>query len=191
MDKTFVVEVSARHVHVSKEHLAILFGEGYELTQVRELSQPGQYLCEERVDVIGPKRSLPSVSILGPTRPETQVEVSMTDCFALGEVGPVRESGDLNGSSPITIKGPKGEVQLDKGLIVAKRHIHMTPEDAERLGVTDKQIVEVCVETDRPVKFGDTVVRVNPAYRLAMHVDTDEANAALIGRNGCKGIIVE
>ena len=115
----------------------------------------------------------------------------MTDCFTLGVVGPVRESGDLEGSAPIKLKGPAGEVDLPQGLIVAKRHIHMTPEDAQRLGVEDKEIVQVKVQTDRPVIFGDCVVRVSPKFALAMHVDTDEANASLIGRNGCQGEIVK
>ena len=182
-EKSFLVEVSARHVHLSKEDVAVLFGEGKELTYVRDLSQPGQFVCEERVDIA-------NVVILGPERKESQVEVSMTDCFTLGAIGPVRESGDLEGSAPITLKGPAGELKLEKGLIVAKRHVHMTPEDAERLGVSDKQIVKVKVDTARPLIFDDVVVRVSPSYALAMHVDTDEANAALIGRSGCQGEIV-
>ena len=189
-EKSFLVEVSARHVHLSKEDVAVLFGEGKELTYVRDLSQPGQFVCEERVDIIGPKRSIANVVILMPERKESQVEVSMTDCFTLGAIGPVRESGDLEGSAPITLKGPAGELKLEKGLIVAKRHVHMTPEDAERLGVSDKQIVKVKVDTARPLIFDDVVVRVSPSYALAMHVDTDEANAALIGRSGCQGEIV-
>ena len=189
-EKSFLVEVSARHVHLSKEDVAVLFGEGKELTYVRDLSQPGQFVCEERVDIIGPKRSIANVVILGPERKESQVEVSMTDCFTLGAIGPVRESGDLEGSAPITLKGPAGELKLEKGLIVAKRHVHMTPEDAERLGVSDKQIVKVKVDTARPLIFDDVVVRVSPSYALAMHVDTGEANAALIGRSGCQGEIV-
>ncbi|MBR6816536.1 MAG: phosphate propanoyltransferase [Clostridia bacterium] len=189
-EKSFLVEVSARHVHLSKEDVAVLFGEGKELTYVRDLSQPGQFVCEERVDIVGPKRSIANVVILGPERKESQVEVSMTDCFTLGAIGPVRESGDLDGSAAITLKGPAGELKLEKGLIVAKRHIHMTPADAEKLGVEDKQIVKVKVDTTRPVIFDDCVVRVSPSYALAMHVDTDEANAALIGRSGCQGEIV-
>lgn len=189
-EKSFLVEVSARHVHLSKEDVAVLFGEGKQLTYVRDLSQPGQFVCEERVDIVGPKRTIANAVILGPERKESQVEVSLTDCFTLGAIGPVRESGDLDGSAPITLKGPAGELKLEKGLIVAKRHIHMTPEDAERLGVSDKQIVKVKVDTERPLIFDDVVVRVSPSYALAMHVDTDEANAALIGRNGCQGEIV-
>ena len=191
MSKTFLVEVSARHVHLDRKTLDILFGEGYELTAIRDLSQPGQYVCDERVTLIGPKRTLEKVVILGPIRPSTQVEVSLTDCFSLGSVAPVRESGDIANSAAIILKGPKGEVEISEGLIVAKRHVHMTPEDAENLGVVDKQIVSVEVDTSRPVVYKDVVVRVNESYALAMHVDTDEANAALIGRAGCQGKIVE
>lgn len=189
-DKTFLVEVSARHAHLAKEDVETLFGPGATLTYVRDLSQPGQFVCEQRIDVVGPKRTISNVVILGPERPQSQVEVSMTDCFTLGAVGPVRESGDLADSQTIILRGPAGEVELKEGLIVAKRHIHMTPEDAERLGVEDKQIVSVRVNTQRPVIFEDVVVRANPAYALAMHVDTDEANAALIGRDGAQGEIV-
>ena len=190
-EKSFLVEVSARHVHLTQEDVEKLFGAGKQLTYVRDLSQPGQFVCEERLEIVGPKRSIANVVILGPVRPASQVEVSMTDCFTLGVVGPVRESGDLEGSAPIKLKGPAGEVDLPQGLIVAKRHIHMTPEDAQRLGVEDKEIVQVKVQTDRPVIFGDCVVRVSPKFALAMHVDTDEANASLIGRNGCQGEIVK
>ncbi len=191
MSKTFLVEVSARHVHLDRKTLDILFGEGYELTAIRDLSQPGQFVCDERVAIIGPKKTIENVVILGPIRPATQVEASLTDCYALGSVAPVRESGDIANSKAITIKGPKGEFEIKEGLIVAKRHIHMTPEDAENFGVSDKQIVSVEVDTSRPVIFKDVVVRVNKDYALAMHVDTDEANAALIGRAGCQGKIVE
>ena len=190
-EKSFLVEVSARHVHLTQEDVEKLFGAGKTLTYVRDLSQPGQFVCEERVEIVGPKRSIANVVILGPTRPASQVEVSLTDCFTLGAIGPVRESGDLAGSAPIKLKGPAGEIELSEGLIVAKRHIHMTPEDAERLVVQDKEIVQVKVDTDRPVIFGDCVVRVSTKFALAMHVDTDEANASLIPRNGCQGEIVK
>jgi len=191
MSKTFLVEVSARHVHLDRKTVDILFGEGYELTAIRDLSQPGQFVCEERVTVAGPKRELEKVVVLGPLRAATQVEVSLTDCYLLGSVAPVRESGDIANSAAITLKGPNGEIEISEGLIVAKRHIHMTPEDAENLGVVDKQIVSVEVDTSRPVIYKDVVVRVNESYALAMHVDTDEANAALIGRAGCEGKIFE
>ena len=178
-EKSFLVEVSARHVHLSKEDVAVLFGEGKKLTYVRDLSQPGQFVCEERVDIVGPKRTISNVVILGPERKESQVEVSMTDCFTLGAIGPVRESGDLEGSAPITLKGPAGELKLDKGLIVAKRHIHMTPADAAAAGVADKDIVKVVTGGNgRKLVFDDVVIRVSEKFATAMHIDTDESNAA-------------
>ncbi len=191
MAKDFIVEISARHVHVSKEALETLFGAGYELTPKKDLSQPGQFACEERVTVVGPKKELAGVSILGPTRPETQVELSATDARSIGIVAPIRESGDVAGSGACKLVGPCGEVELKEGVIVAKRHIHMTPEDAAELGVKDCQIVNVKVNTEgRTLIYGDTVVRVSPKYALAMHVDTDEANAAAIP-GSCMGIIVD
>ena len=174
-----LIETSARHLHVTKEHLEILFGEGYEITKKKDLSQPGQYACEERVQVIGPKGSFPGVSILGPVRPETQIELSASDARSIGVVAPIRESGDIAGSGACKLVGPKGEVELSEGVIVAKRHIHATPEDAEALGVSDKEIVNVKVESEgRSLIFGDVIVRVSPKYALAMHIDTDESNAA-------------
>ena len=181
MAKTVLVETSARHVHVSKEDLAILFGEGYELTKKKDLSQPGQYACEERVQVIGAKGSFPAVSILGPTRPETQVELSAGDARSIGVKAPIRESGDIEGSGACKLVGPCGEVELEKGVIVAKRHIHMTTADAANYGLADKQVVSVKVESDgRSLVFGDVVVRANDSYALAMHIDTDESNAACV-----------
>ncbi|MBE6773414.1 MAG: phosphate propanoyltransferase [Clostridia bacterium] len=179
MAKPVLVETSARHVHVSRRVLDILFGEGYELTKKKDLSQPGQYACEERVQVIGPKGSFPGVSILGPVRPETQVELSAGDARSIGVKAPIRESGDLEGSGGCKLVGPKGEVELNDGVIVAKRHIHMTPEDAAKYDLQDKQIVNVKIDTDgRSLVFGDVIVRVSPSYALAMHIDTDECNAA-------------
>ena len=179
MNRPVLIETSARHIHVSRRVLDILFGEGYELTNKKDLSQPGQYACEERVQVIGPKGSFPAVSILGPERPATQVEISASDARSLGVVAPVRESGVIEGSGACKLVGPKGEVEISEGVIVAKRHIHATPEDGEKYGVEDKQIVSVKVESDgRSLIFGDVVVRLNPAYALAMHIDTDESNAA-------------
>ncbi|MBE6746812.1 MAG: phosphate propanoyltransferase [Ruminococcaceae bacterium] len=181
MAKTVLVETSARHVHVSKEDLAVLFGEGYELTKKKDLSQPGQYACEERVQVIGAKGSFPAVSILGPTRPETQVELSAGDARSIGVKAPIRESGDVEGSGACKLVGPCGEVELDKGVIVAKRHIHMTTADAAAYGLKDKQVVSVKIESDgRSLVFGDVVVRANDSYALAMHIDTDESNAACV-----------
>ena len=176
--KQFIVETSARHVHVSQADLETLFGAGYQLTPKKDLSQPGQYACAERVDVVGPKKTLTGVSILGPVRKETQVEISLTDARSIGVNAPIRESGDTAGSGACKLVGPCGEVELTQGVIAAKRHIHMTPADAAELGVTDKQIVSVKLDTARPVILGDTVVRVSEKFALAMHIDTDECNAA-------------
>ena len=179
-----LVETSARHVHVTDEHLAVLFGEGYQLTKKKDLSQPGQFASNERVDIVGPKGVMPNVSILGPTRKASQVELSLTDARKIGIAAPVRESGDLEGTPGCVIKGPAGEVSLGNGVIAAKRHIHFTPEDAEKFGVKDSQIVSVKIETaDRTTTFGDVVVRVSPSYAAAMHIDTDESNAAGCGGN--------
>lgn len=179
----FIVETSARHVHVTQEDLEILFGKGATLTHKKDLSQPGQFACEERVTVVGPKKELANVSILGPVRPETQVELSATDARSIGIAAPVRESGDLNGSGPCKIVGPCGEVEIAQGVIVAKRHIHMTPADAEQFGVKDKDIVCVKIESpERSAILCDTVVRVSEKYALAMHIDTDESNAVGAGR---------
>lgn len=175
----FLVETSARHVHLSQEHLEILFGAGYELTKKKDLSQPGQYACEERVTIVGGKKEMPGVSILGPVRKATQVELSLTDARSIGVAAPVRESGDIAGSGACKIIGPKGEIEITEGVIAAKRHIHATPADAEALGVENGQIVNVKIDTDgRSLVFGDVVVRVSDTYALAMHIDTDESNAA-------------
>ena len=177
MEKKVLVETSARHVHVTREALDILFGEGYELTVKKELSQPGQFASNERVAVIGPKGSFPAVSILGPVRPENQV--ALTDARSIGVTAPVRESGDVAGSGACKLVGPKGEIELECGVIAAQRHIHATPEDAEKYGLQDKQIVSVKIDSNgRSLVFGDVVVRVRPKYALAMHIDTDESNAA-------------
>ena len=176
-----IVGVSNRHVHLSKEDLEILFGEGYELHPIKDLKQPGQYAAEEVVTLVGPKGKIERVRVLGPVRKETQIEISQTDAFKLGVQPPVRDSGDLDGTPGIKIVGPKGEVETKKGLILAKRHIHMLPEDAEKYGVKDKDLVYVAVESgDRKLIFGDVLIRVSPKYALEFHVDTDEANAALI-----------
>lgn len=175
----FLVETSARHVHVTQEALETLFGAGYELTKKKDLSQPGQYACEERVTIVGPKKEMAGVSILGPVRKANQVELSLTDARSIGLVAPVRESGDLAGSAPCKIVGPKGEVEISEGVIAAKRHIHATPADAQALGVENGEIVSVKIDTDgRSLVFGDVVVRVSDTYALAMHIDTDESNAA-------------
>ncbi len=179
MAEKFLVETSARHVHLSAADIETLFGKGYTLTHKKDLSQPGQYACEERVTLVGPKKPIANVIILGPARPATQVELSFTDARTLGVTAPVRESGDVTGSAGCKLVGPAGEVEINEGVIVAKRHIHMTPADAEKLGVSDKEIVSVKLDGEgRSTVFGDVVVRVNPSFALAMHIDTDEANAA-------------
>lgn len=180
----FMVETSARHVHVSQADLETLFGAGYELTKKKDLSQPGQYACEERVTIVGSKKELAGVSILGPVRKETQVELSLTDARSIGVTAPVRESGDLTGSGACRIIGPKGEIEITQGVIAAKRHIHATTKDAAALGVSNGDIVSVKIDTDgRSLIFGDVVVRVSDSYALAMHIDTDESNAAGCGRD--------
>lgn len=191
MSKPVLVEVSARHVHVSREHLDILFGKGYELTNKKDLSQPGQFACEERVTIVGPRKELKNVSILGPVRKNTQVELSMTDARSIGISAPVRESGDIAGSAPCKIIGPEGEVEIAEGVIVAKRHIHMTPEDAEKYNIKDNQIVRVAINNEgRKLVFDDVVARVSPNFSLAMHIDTDEANAAAVP-GCCTGEILD
>ncbi len=185
MENKILVETSARHVHVTDKDLAILFGEGAVLTPKKELSQPGQYACEERVDVVGPKATLARVSILGPTRKATQVEISATDARSIGIVAPVRDSGDVAGSAPCKLVGPKGEIEISEGVIIAKRHIHFSPEEAAAFNVEEKEIVQVKVVTaERSLIFDDVLCRVNPAFSLAMHIDVDESNAA-----GCAGVV--
>ena len=184
MAKNFIVETSARHVHVTQEHLEILFGKGAALTKKKDLSQPGQFACEERVTIVGPKKELKGVSILGPVRKATQVELSATDARSIGIAAPIRESGDVEGSGACKIIGPEGEVEISEGVIVAKRHIHLTPADAEELGVKDKQVV--CVKIDTPERkaiLGDVVCRVSENFARAMHIDTDESNAVGAGRD--------
>ncbi len=172
-----LVETSARHVHLSQEAIDILFGKGYTLTNKKDLSQPGQFACEEKVEVIGPKGSL-KMSILGPARPASQVEISLSDARTLGVKAPVRESGDIAGTPGCTIKVGDNTVEISEGIIVAKRHIHFTPEEAAEAGVSDKEIVKVKIDAGRPLIFDDVVVRVNKNFSAAMHIDTDECNAA-------------
>lgn len=184
------VEISAHHVHLSQADVEALFGPGHQLTPMHELSQPGQYACEEQVHLVGPKGRIAKVRVLGPTRKETQVEIAMTEQFKLGVQPPIRQSGDLAGTPGITLEGPYGSTQIERGVICAQRHIHMSPEDAMRFRVRDNYVVRVRVEGDRELIFGDVVVRVNPAFRLAMHIDTDEGNAGNI-RTGMLGYIEE
>ena len=177
--KKILVETSARHVHLTAEHIEVLFGKGHTLTFKKELSQPGQYACEERVAVVGPKSTIANVIVLGPARPASQVEVSFTDARTLGVNAPLRESGDVAASGACKLVGPCGEVELAEGVIVAKRHVHLDPATAAEYGVADKQIVSVKLENEnRTTVFGDVVIRVNANFAPAMHIDTDESNAS-------------
>ncbi len=188
---TVPVGVSNRHIHLSSEHLEILFGKGYQLTPLKDLSQPGQFACKEQLTIIGPSlRSIEGVRVLGPVRSSSQVEISRTDSFVLKVKPPVRESGDIAGSAPITIIGPKGTVTLKEGCIIANRHIHMSEEEGKAFGLKDGDSVTVEVNGERRTTFYDVQVRVNKAFRLEMHIDTDDANAAGIG-NGAKVKIIK
>ncbi|MGV3532984.1 MAG: acetate/propionate family kinase [Chthoniobacteraceae bacterium] len=184
----FLVEVSAHHAHLTQEHVEALFGPGHQLTHHADLSQPGQFACKEQVTIVGPKGRIERVRILGPARKYSQVEIAMTEQFKLGVHPPIRESGDIADTPGCTLEGTAGSVKLDRGVICAFRHIHMTPEDALRYGVRDKSIVRVRVAGDRELVFGDVLVRVDPSFALAMHIDTDEANAANL-KNGAQGFI--
>ncbi|NTV71693.1 MAG: acetate/propionate family kinase [Azonexaceae bacterium] len=184
------VEISAHHAHLSQADVEKLFGPGHQLTPMHELSQPGQFACEEQVHLVGPKGRIAKVRVLGPTRKETQVEIAMTEQFKLGIQPPIRQSGDLAGTPGVTLEGPFGSTSIERGVICAQRHIHMTPEDAMRFHVRDNYVVRVRIEGERQLIFGDVVVRVNPAFRLAMHIDTDEGNAGNI-QTGMLGYIEE
>jgi len=182
--KTVTVETSARHVHLCEKDIALLFGEGHKLTLKKELSQPGEFACEERVNIVGPKNEIRNVIILGPARQATQIEISLTDARTLGITAPIRESGDVLGSAGCKLAGAAGEIELNEGVIVAKRHVHLRPQDAEEIGVKDKQIVQVKIaNADRTIIFGDVVVRVRGTFMPAMHIDTDEANACAAAGN--------
>ena len=178
MNNKVIVETSARHVHLTKEHVDVLFGEGHGLTFKKDLSQPGQFACEERVSIVGPKNTIKNVIVLGPERKASQVEVSLTDARTLGVNAPVRESGDVANSAPCKLVGPCGEVEIPEGVIIAKRHIHFTPAEAAAAGVEDKEVVKVKIVSERTTIFDDVVVRVHPNFSAAMHIDTDESNAA-------------
>lgn len=185
------IETSARHIHVCREDFELLFGKDRELTFKAELSQPGQYVCEERLTVKGPKGTFENVAVLGPFRKETQVEISVTDCRRLGIEGIIRQSGDTEGTPGCTLAGPLGELESDHGVIVAKRHIHMTPVQAIQLGVKDNDDVFVITNSfERSLIFADVIVRVSPSFALAMHVDTDEANA-FAGMDNPTGVILK
>jgi putative phosphotransacetylase len=183
--KEILVETSARHIHLNEEQFKLLFGDDAKLEVRGMLSQPGQFVSTSRLDIVGPKRTLANVSILGPFRKSAQVEISATDARSIGVPIVIRESGDTKGSAPVKLVGPKGELELAEGCIVAKRHIHMTPADAEEFGVENGQIVKLELNTDgRSLTFGDVVVRVRDDFALAAHIDTDESNAA-----GCAGTV--
>lgn len=186
-----LIETSARHVHVTQETLEILFGKGHELTKKKDLSQPGQFACEERITVVGPKKELANVSILGPVRPADQVELSATDARSIGLGIAVRESGDVANTPGCILRGPAGEVEIKEGVIVAQRHIHMIPETAEKLGIKNKDIVWVkCTTNGRTAILGDVVVRVSDKFADAMHIDTDESNA-IGAAPGMRGEIIK
>lgn len=188
---TVPVGVSNRHIHLSTADLETLFGAGYELTPIKDLSQPGQFACKETLTIIGPSlRPIENVRVLGPVRKASQVEISRTDSFTLKVKPPVRESGDIAGSAPVTIIGPKGVVTLKEGCIIANRHIHMSTDEGAAFGLSDGQYVDVEVSGERRTKFYDVQVRVHKDFRLEMHIDTDDANAAGIG-NGAKVKIVK
>ncbi|HSI63067.1 MAG TPA: acetate/propionate family kinase [Candidatus Saccharimonadia bacterium] len=186
--KPILIEVSAHHIHLAQLHVEALFGPGHQLTRHADLSQPGQYACKEQLTIVGPKGRIERVRVLGPARKATQVEIAMTEQFKVGIQPPIRESGDIEGSPGCTLEGPAGSVTIDKGVICALRHIHMTPTDALRYGLRDKSTVRVRVPGDRELVFGDVRVRVDPNFALAMHIDTDEANAANL-KNGAQGYI--
>lgn len=183
------VEISARHIHLSDKDVELLFGKGYSLTFKRELSQPGQFLAEERINIVTSKSEFRNVAILGPTRKETQLELSATDARQLGINAPVRQSGDIKDSASVCVLSEKSAVIANSSTIIAQNHIHMNPSDAKRLDVCDGQKVKVRMNTKRPLVFEDVIVRVNDAFDLAMHIDFDEANACMLGKNDTGTII--
>ncbi len=189
MSKLVPVGVSNRHIHLSQEHINILFGEGYELTKFKDLAQPGQYACNEKVDVVGPKATIKGVRVLGPARPETQLEISFFDGFTLGVKPALRNSGDIEGTEGCKLVGPNGEVEMEKGVIAAARHIHMHTSDAEKWNLNDKDIVAVKVDGERGGVLNNVLVRVHETFNLEFHVDIDEANGLGL-TNGAKVEII-
>ena len=183
------IGLSNKHLHLQKEHIEILFGKGHELTPTKPLVQPGQFACEEKVDIVGPKNTLKGIRVLGPARSETQVEVAMTDARTLGIKAPVRESGKLEGTPGCKIVGPCGEVEIDHGVIVALRHVHLSPAQAEEAGVKDKDIVSIKIEGERGLVFNNVLVRSGDAHEREVHLDTDEGNAAGCGPDAVCTII--
>ena len=187
--KEIPIAASNRHIHLSPEHVERLFGRGYKLNKQKDLSQPNQFAAKETVTLIGPKGKIPNVRVLGPARGATQVEISLFDGFTLGAKPPIRNSGDIHGSASITIQGPRGQVTIPEGLICAARHIHMHTSDADRFGVSDGDLVQVRVSGERGVIFSNVLIRVSERYKLEMHIDLDEANAANL-KNGQLGEII-
>lgn len=180
------IEVSARHIHLSQKDLELLFGRGYHLQKLKDLSQPGQFAAKETVNLIGSKGKIKNVRIIGPCRQDTQVEISKTDGYVLGDIPPVRVSGDIIGTPGIILEGPKGKIELKKGLICAMRHIHMSPNEANKFGVREKQMVSVEVSGKRALIYKNVIIRINPNFKLAFQIDTDEANAGDV-ETGDKG----
>lgn len=191
MNKILVsVGLSNRHIHLTQEHVEDLFGKGYELTKLKDLVQPGQYACHEKVDLVGPKGTIKGVRVLGPARRKTQVEISLADGYVLGVKSPIRDSGDLAGSPGIKIVGPKGEVHIEEGVIIAARHIHMHTSDGERLGLRDKDVVKVRVGGQRGLVFENVVIRMSLKYSLEFHVDLEEGNGAGLKNGDMVEIII-
>ena len=190
-NKKIPIALSNRHLHISREHLDILFGKGYELTKLKDLKQPGQYAAEEKVDLEGPKGIIKGVRILGPVRKTTQIEISFADSFVIGVTPPIRDSGDLKGSASARITGPVGSVEINEGIIAAARHIHMTPEDAAQWGLKDKDTVNVRTGGQRSLIFENVLVRVNPEYKLEMHVDMEEGNSAGVKNNDEVEVVID
>lgn len=190
LEGSFEIEASGRHIHLSQDDLEKLFGKDYTLTKAKDLSQPGQYACKERLTILGPKGAFQNVVILGPVRGASQVEVSLTDCLKLGVNAPIRESGQIENTPGIILVNGSKVVSLEKGLIVAKRHIHMTPEDAEKANVVNQEIVQVQVGGERGLIFDNVVIRVHPKFATYMHIDYDEANACGF-KKGMRGRILK
>lgn len=185
------IALSNRHIHLSASDIETLFGQGHTLTHFKDLSQPGQFACDEKVDVVGPKGTIKGVRVLGPARPESQLEISLADGFVLGVKAPIRDSGQVDGTPGVKLVGPKGEVELEKGVIVAARHIHMHTEDAERFNVADNQRVKIRTSGERAVVFENVLVRVSPKFALEMHVDVEEGNAAGVKNGDMVDLIAE
>jgi len=177
LERKVPIGLSNKHIHLSQTDLEALFGKGYQLTPMKDLSQPGQFACEEKVDVVGPKGKQ-TMRILGPVRPETQIEVSIGDGFVLGLKVPIRNSGDIDGTPGVKVVGPAGEIEIGKGVLVAGRHIHMSPDEAKTYNLKDKDVVSVKLDGPRGLTFDNVLVRVNPNYLLDMHIDVEEGNAA-------------